>query len=152
MLAWLRCNMIKTGKWLLMYYVVTNFTTYVKDQFVYLIYSRSFKNALPSSVKRSSRIRPRCFWDKIWDALLLSNVSLECTALITLQLNATSWPCLLRSGLKRIFRQCTQLFIFSRSAFNLLIKLLWLRTMENKDLSSANSFTFDEKPCDKSLI
>ena len=66
-----------------------------------------------SNVDITSKITPRCFWDLIWETLLLKSKG-GYVAFFNFLLNLTSWVCLLRSRLKFIFHWNAQTLIFFR--------------------------------------
>ena len=66
--------------------------------------------------------------------------------------NIASLSCLLWSGLNDIFRWYAHSDIFCKSLFNSFAEVLGSWTMENNDVSSANSFTVDVMSTDRSLM
>ena len=72
--------------------------------------------------------------------------------LFDLQLETTSWACLLESGLKLIFLWKAQSLTFFKSSFNSFVEVFTSWTTENNDLSPAKSFALDVKFSDRSFI
>ena len=64
----------------------------------------------------------------------------------------TSWACLLTSGWILIFHWKVLLLIFLRSSFSSLADTFTSWVTENKDVSSANSLTLDDKLSGRPLI
>ena len=62
------------------------------------------------------------------------------------------WDCFVGSGLKVIFLCLAQSRILSRSLFSIFAVSSGSKTIEDKDVSSANNFTFDFRPAAKSFI
>ena len=63
-----------------------------------------------------------------------------------------SWAWFVGSGLKLIFHCRIDSLILERSLFNRFAESVTLRTIENSDVSSAKSLTFEFKPLGKSLM
>ena len=68
-----------------------------------------------------------------------------------LPLKMASWACLVRSGLRLIFHGKSQLFIISKSLLRLFVDVWASWTAENKEVSSANSFTLEVRSSVRSL-
>ena len=68
------------------------------------------------------------------------------------QPNITSWACLLASGLKTIFHWKAQSLIFFKSSLSYGADTIISWIAENKDVSSANTLTLEDKLSDKLLI
>ena len=100
----------------------------------------------------SSNIIPKCFWCVLLITSSLLKNNGEWIGLISLPEKITSCACFEGSGLKDIFHWKARELIFSRSWFKSDAELLELKTVENKDVSSANSFALVIKPSGKSLI
>ena len=64
----------------------------------------------------------------------------------------TSWACLFKSGLNYIFHLSAHSDIFCISLFSSYTEMLLLRTTENKEKTSANSFTVETKSSERSLM
>ena len=64
----------------------------------------------------------------------------------------TSCACLVVSGLKFIYHCVAQLLILLKSLLRLFAEAWMSCITENKDVSSAKSFTLDERPSIRSLI
>ena len=95
---------------------------------------------------------PRCSWDLVCITLLLLNTSGGCEIALDFRLKVTSCASFLWSVLKLIFHWKAHLFIFAKSLFSSRAEVLLSWITENKDLSSANSLTFEDNPSDKSSI
>ena len=94
----------------------------------------------------------KCFWldnDLIKFSLRYNR---GWSVLLIFLLNFTSWACFSGSGLNLIFHWKTQLLIFIKSLFRSFAVEFIFWTTENREASSANSFRFEVKPSDKSLI
>ena len=104
-----------------------------------------------SKVNLTSNVTPRCFWEEVCKTLLLLKTKDGCGSFFILRLKITSWACLLGSGLKLIFHWKAHLLIFFRSSFNSLAEAFTSWTTENNDVSSAKSFTLEDKSSAKSL-
>ena len=64
---------------------------------------------------------------------------------ITYQEKITSWACLLRSRLKLVFHWIAQLFLLSKSWFNLFADKCLSFITDKSDVSSSNSLGFQTK-------
>ena len=120
---------------------------------LYIVISVALSNILQSLHKRptifltlanlrcSSNVNfksmtPRCFWEKVWETLMLKTKG-GWVDLFDLQLRMASWACLLGSGLKLIFHWKPQSLTFFKSSFNSLAEVFTSWTTENNDVSSA---------------
>ena len=95
----------------------------------------------------------RCFWEendlkmKFW-----SRNNGGWLMLLIFLLRMTSWAYLLGSGLKFIFHWKAQSLILPKSLFKLVLIELIFWTTEKREVSSGNSFWFEVKSSDISLI
>ena len=83
---------------------------------------------------------------------LLLKTRSGCTDLACYLENITSWAFLLISRLNGIFHLCDHWDIFCRSLFNTSAEVLLLCTTENREVSSAKSFTVDSMFSNKSFM
>ena len=104
------------------------------------------------NVSCSWRCIPKCFWDDICWTVELLNKRGGCYNLFIFREKISSWACLDGSGLKYIFHSLDLRLTLSRSLFSFCEVLIWSRTIENIEVSSAKSFTLDSRLSDKSLI
>ena len=94
-----------------------------------------------SNVNLKSNVTTRCFWEKVWETLLLLfKTKSEWVDLFDWWLKMTSWACLLESGLKLIFHWKAQSSTYFKSSFNSLAEVFTSWTTDNNDVSSAKSF------------
>ena len=105
-----------------------------------------------SNVNLTSNVTPRCFWEEACQTLLFLKTKDGCGSFFILLLKITSWSCLLGSGLKLIYHWKAHLLIFFRPSFDSLAEAFTSWTTENNDVSSAKSFTLEDKSSAKSLI
>ena len=130
---------------------VINFEICVKGSIVFLtLFSKLLRYWWNDNF--TSNVTPKYFWEKAWLTLLLLKTKDRCGSFFMLQVKIFSWACLLRPGLKVIFYWKTHLLIFFRLSFNSLAEAFTSWTTENKDVSSAKSFTFEDKSSAKLLI
>ena len=99
-----------------------------------------------SNVNLTSKITPRCLWKLTWELMLLFKSKGGRVAFFNFLLNIISWAYLQRFGLKVIFQSKTNHWFFFRSLFNSIADVFILCTAENREVSSANSLAFDDKP------
>ena len=76
------------------------------------------------------------------------------TLFLDFHVKKSSWGCLFGSGLKLIFHWKGHSFIVFKSLFKSLAELCMSWTTENREVSSANSLAFEEKPwgCKSKII
>ena len=98
-----------------------------------------------SKVHLTCNVTPRCFWEEICKTLLLLKSKDGCGIFFILRLKITSWDCLLGSGLQLFFHWKAHLLIFFWSSFNSLPEAFTSWTTENNEVSSAKSFTSEDK-------
>ena len=95
---------------------------------------------------------PRCFWDVVCITLLLLSLNTAggCNIALDSRLKMISCACFLRSGLRIIFYwKAIHLSLPSRYSIQ---EQRYHGSQKKKDVSSANSPAFEDKPSDKSLI
>ena len=95
-----------------------------------------------SNVDMKSNMAPSCFWEKVWETILLLKTKGGRVNHFDLQLKITFWACLLGSGLKLIFHWKDQSLTFFESSFNSFVEVFTSRTTENNEVSSAKSFAY----------
>ena len=105
-----------------------------------------------SSKVRASRYMPRCFWYVDCKTMLLLECNKGWQNFLVFLLKIISWTFLLWSGLKLIFHWKAHLLIWYKSLFNSFAEVSTSCITENKDVSSASNFEFDDKPSARSLI
>ena len=105
-----------------------------------------------SNVYLKSNETSRCFWEKLWETLLLLKTKCGWVGLLDLRLKIfLSWAYLLGSGLKLIFYWKANSLTFFKSSFNSFEEVFTLWTTENNDVS-AKSLPLEVKLSDKSFI
>ena len=95
---------------------------------------------------------PSCFWEKLWETLLLLKTKGAWVGLLDLRLKITSRAWLLGSGLKLIFHWKAHSLTFFKSSFNSFAEVFTSWTTENNDVLSEKSFSLEFKLSDKSFI
>ena len=104
-----------------------------------------------SNVNLKSNMTPRCFWEKLWQTLLLKTKG-GWVDLLDLQLKIISCACLLWSRLKLIFHWKAHSLTFFKSSFNSFTEVFTSWKTENNDVSSAKCFALEVKLSDKSFV
>ena len=99
-----------------------------------------------SNINLDSSITSRYFWDDDWETLVLLNTNGGWYISFASRLKMTSWACLVESVLKFIFHCKVQLFIIFKPLLRSFADVWVLYTTENKEVSSANSFTLVVRP------
>ena len=75
-----------------------------------------------------------------------------CRVFLDFRLKITSCACLLMSRLKLIFQCNAQSITLARSSFNTFVEAFTLKTTENSEVSSAQSYVLKDESFVKSLI
>ena len=103
-------------------------------------------------VNRASRNMSRCFWYEVCETMLFWKRNEVWEIFSVFLPKILSWVYLLVSGLKLIFHWEAHLLIWYKSLFKSFAKVSSSWITDNKDLSSANNFAFDDRPSDGLLI
>ena len=104
-----------------------------------------FELIWPWKFNFSSTYQPRCFWHAVRaTGAILKAIDGWHTLTVFLK-NITSCACFESSGLKFIFHLYAKWEVIFRSLSSWVAEILGSYTVENNDVSSANSFTVDWK-------
>ena len=118
---------------------------------LFTLFCTFFRCKLKSNLV-SFNIIPRCLWvdDDLPKFSLKYNEGWSILRFFLLKI--TSWACFLISGMNVIFHWKVQLLIFIESLFRSFAVEFIFWTTENREVPPANTFRFEVKSSDKSLI
>ena len=95
-----------------------------------------------SNINQALRNMPRCFWYGVCKTILLLKHNKWWRIFLAFLLKIISWACLLVSGLKLLYHWKAHLLIWYKWLLNSFAEVSTSWITENKDVSSANNFTW----------
>ena len=104
------------------------------------------------NINSLSSIIPRCFWDEDYETWRLLKNNSGWRIFFDFRLKMTSWACLLGSPLKFIFCWKSQLLILAKPLFSFFADVFMSSVTENKDVSSANSLSTENRLVTRSFM
>ena len=116
----------------------------------YLLYLTSHADGLQK--KRLSRITPKWFCELVSNTLLLLRATERWYSFFVFLLDITSLSLFARIRIETHFYWWAHLLIFTKSLLNSFAVVFALWTTKNNEVSSANSFTLDDRPSTISFI